>query len=88
MSKCITVNVWTAVSATLAFMGVALGLAAEFGLVPHGNIWVAFIIVKAAGLIYLGQRLERVVSREIGGLVEREMAAYHLGRSRTAAPQD
>lgn len=88
MGKCITVNVWTAVSVALAIMGVALGLAAGFNLVPYGNIWIAFLIVQGAVIIYLGQRFDRVVSREIGGLVEREMAAYHLGRSRAAAPQD
>lgn len=60
----------------LVTAGIAVEGAAKWGFVS------LFIATVAAVDCRLESTVERVVERHVGGLVERELAAFHLGRSR------
>lgn len=86
MSKCIRLNVGTTVGWVLAVIGlVTVGLVLATAIPVVWGL-AGLVVLKGAAVIYLARKLEsivdRVVAREVGGLIEREIAAYHLGRSR------
>lgn len=91
MSKKITVRVSLLglAAGLVGMVGAGLIVAVALGRVPRELAWLGHLCVVGAAVAIIDMRIEstveRVVCREVGDLLEREIAAYHLGRSRTDA---
>lgn len=81
----VTVSVSALLAMVFGFGGLGLLGAVTLGLYDGTGLW-GLVLLMASAVAIVDCRIrctvERVVERHVGGLVEREVAAFHLGRSR------